>query len=499
MTSVDTPTPSKGRITSDAGITQVVKVRLLPSQAQEELLRQYCGTARVAYNALLRRVKGTINQREAERSYGIAEDELTPALGWHKYSLEKTLREHREEWFPWHETIPSLVFDRQAHQLAAGLANWKTKRAKFPRSRRKHGPNAGLIPITFKETRAAWLTDGGRTLKLPLSAHTRKTLGPEQAKALSSVLVTKDNRGRRAAKLIRDGRGQVQEVTYSYSGGYWWASIRMRVLPNARTQPTRHNQPDETSRKVIGLDAGMGKRFVTLDSPLENVTDEEEYVYAPTFLRRSLKHLAHAQQHLQRTTPGSNRYRKALRRVQRLHGKVAAQRKNWSQHLAIKLTETADIIVVEDLNLKGMARRKGKKGFRFGKSIGDNGWGQFILILKEQAGKRGATVLVASRWYPSSKTCSGCGAAKAKLSLTTRQYDCSTCGLSVDRDVNAARNLAQLAVTHDWVTSNGVTDAGEASSTKTCNIEERVSETVDAAALKTLDKSFEATRSLSLA
>jgi hypothetical protein len=69
----------------------------------------------------------------------------------------------------------------------------------------------------------------------------------------------------------------------------------------------------------------------------------------------------------------------------------------------------------------------------------------------------------------------------------------------VDRDVNAARNLAQLAtVTQSWVTVNGVTDAGEASSTKTCNIEERVSETVDAAALKALAESFEATRPLSL-
>ena len=69
----------------------------------------------------------------------------------------------------------------------------------------------------------------------------------------------------------------------------------------------------------------------------------------------------------------------------------------------------------------------------------------------------------------------------------------------MDWDVNAARNLAQLAtVTRDWVTSNGVTDAGEASSTKTCNFEERVSETVDAAVLKTLDRSFEATRPLSL-
>ena len=496
-TGLITPAGRSNAIAVEAGITQVVKVRLLPSRAQEELLRQYCGTARAAYNSLLWRVKGVINQREAERSYGIPEEELTPSMSWHKYSLEKHLREYRDEWIPWHDVVPSLILDRQAHQLAAGLASWKAHRTKFPRYRKKRGPSAGLIPVTFKATGATWLTDGGRTLKLPLAAGVRKSLGAEQAKALSSVLVVKDNRGRRAAKLIRDGRGQVQEVTYSYSGGYWWAAIRMRVLPAARTQPTRHQLVGQP-RKAIGLDAGMGKHFVTLNAPLEGITDQDGHVSAPKFLTQTLKGLAQAQRALQRTTPGSNRYHKALRRVQKLHGRAAAQRKNWSQHLAITLTENADTLVIEDLNLRGMARRKGKKGYRFGKTISDNGWGQFVLLLKDQANKREATVMVASRWYPSSKTCSNCGAAKTKLSLKTRRYDCFSCGLSLDRDVNAARNLAKLAATPE-VVLDGVTDAGEASSTKSCNVGEHVSTSVDAAALEALLESFEATRPLTLA
>ena len=90
------------------------------------------------------------------------------------------------------------------------------------------------------------------------------------------------------------------------------------------------------------------------------------------------------------------------------------------------------------------------------------------------------------------------GSSENQTALESKKKSCSTCGLSLDRDVNAARNLAQLAVTHSRVTANGVTDAGEASSTKTCNVEGLVPTSVDAAALKALAESFEATRPLTL-
>jgi putative transposase len=231
------------RIRSDVGVTQVVKLRLEPSPAQVELLRGYCGTARAAYNTLLYQVRANLGQRAAEKTYDIAADDMTPALSWHRFGLEKLLRENRKQWLPWlpwlpwHEQVPYLVLDRPAHNLAAALARWKKGTAKFPRYRKKHGPGAGLAPVTVKEKDAAWLTGGGRALALPLSRAKRRELAA--AAGLGSVRVVKDGRGRRAAKLIRDGRGQVQEVTYSFSGGHWWASLRMRVLPAALTEATR--------------------------------------------------------------------------------------------------------------------------------------------------------------------------------------------------------------------------------------------------------------------
>jgi putative transposase len=125
------------------------------------------------------------------------------------------------------------------------------------------------------------------------------------------------------------------------------------------------------------------------------------------------------------------------------------------------------VVVLEDLNLRGMARRSAS--YRFGLSVADAGFGQFVETLTRQATKRSCTVMAASRFYPSSKTCSACGAVKTKLPLSERTYHCTTCDLVLDRDVNAARNLAALGQRELLVASahDGVSDAGEASSRQT--------------------------------
>jgi transposase len=120
------------------------------------------------------------------------------------------------------------------------------------------------------------------------------------------------------------------------------------------------------------------------------------------------------------------------------------------------------------LNLRGMARRK--KGYRFGKSVADAGFAQFLQILARQALKRDSVVVPAPKFYPSSKMCSGCGAVKTKLSLSERVYSCSSCGLVIDRHVNAARNLAAYVARALGLVPqqyDGVSDAGEASSRQT--------------------------------
>jgi transposase len=411
------------RITATAGVTQVVKVRLEPTAAQVALLASWGS-------------RGT-------------------SSGWRNCSAEIATSGCRGG-----PGVPWQVLDLPAQQLAVGLARFKAGQGRFPTFKKKHGPAAGLVPVTFRDASVAWLGEGGRSLNLPISVSHRREAGTGAAVNLSHLRVVKDNRCRKAAKLIRDGHGQVQTVTYSLSGGYWWAAIGLPVLPAHATRSNRR-RPD-TSVPVIGVDAGMGRLFATLSTPIAGVTDDAGHIEAPKHLRRALADLADAQRWSQHTTKGSRRHRKALARVQKVHGRVADRRATFHHQLAIALTEHAPLVGVETLNLRGMARRK--IGFRFGLSVSDAGYGTFVDILTRQATKRGVTVIAASPWFPSSKTCSGCGAAKTKLPLSQREYSCTTCGLVIDRDVNAAINLADYAVLHQH---DGVNDAGEASSAQT--------------------------------
>jgi len=99
-----------------------------------------------------------------------------------------------------------------------------------------------------------------------------------------------------------------------------------------------------------------------------------------------------------------------------------------------------ETVVAEDLNVAGMTRNR-----RLARAIADQGFGQARRMLAYKTTWNGGRLIVADRWFPSSKTCSGCGEAKAKLALSERVFRCGRCGLVIDRDINAARNLLNLA------------------------------------------------------
>ena len=117
-------------------------------------------------------------------------------------------------------------------------------------------------------------------------------------------------------------------------------------------------------------------------------------------------------------------------------------------HATTRLAQCHDVIVIEDLNVAGMMRRKpgaGKGGRGLNRALADAGLGQLRRQLGYKATWYGSQLVVAGRWYPSSKTCSACGAVKAKLALADRTYRCDHCNLVLDRDMNAAINLARLS------------------------------------------------------
>src|SRR5262249_35413616 len=124
----------------------------------------------------------------------------------------------------------------------------------------------------------------------------------------------------------------------------------------------------------------------------------------------------------------------------RIHAQVAKVRADALHKATSGLAARYETVVTEDLNVAGMTRNR-----RLARAIADQGFGQARRMLAYKTTWNGGRLIVAGRFYPSSKTCSGCGAVKAKRALSERTYLCTACGLLIDRDVNAAVNLLHLA------------------------------------------------------
>jgi putative transposase len=128
------------------------------------------------------------------------------------------------------------------------------------------------------------------------------------------------------------------------------------------------------------------------------------------------------------------------------HARVANLRTDRLHKLTTALVQTHTVLGVETLAIKNMMAGGGARKRGLNRSLADASLGSLLRLIDYKAGWYGSTVVKADRWHPSSKTCSGCGAVKTKLRLAERQYVCTDCGLAIDRDLNAAVNLARLAL-----------------------------------------------------
>jgi putative transposase len=140
----------------------------------------------------------------------------------------------------------------------------------------------------------------------------------------------------------------------------------------------------------------------------------------------------------------SGRWRQAASRLSRAHARVANLRRDGLHKLTTRFATTYGTVVVEDLNVAGMLRNR-----RLARHVADAGFAEIRRQLAYKTGWNGGRLVVADRWYPSSKTCSGCGTVRAKLALSERTFVCEACGLVINRDRNAALNLAALAAQFD--------------------------------------------------
>lgn len=159
------------------------------------------------------------------------------------------------------------------------------------------------------------------------------------------------------------------------------------------------------------------------------------------YYKQSEAKLAKLQKKLARRVPGSYNYKKLSTRIARLHRKIANQRRDLLHKLSHALAVSCDVVVVEDLDLRALAKRKSGGKYSFGKSVSDNAWGMFLVFLEYKLARHRGQLVRVGRYYPSSRKCHHCGALKDDLCLSDRAWECPDCGTVLDRDVNAAWNI----------------------------------------------------------
>ena len=216
----------------------------------------------------------------------------------------------------------------------------------------------------------------------------------------------------------RVDRARLVRITVSRRAGNWYASLTVEREPITNPAPRGG---------AVGVDLGV-KNLATLS--------DGTVIPNPRALGARLKALRKAQQAMSRKVKGCARRERAKERVARLHARVADVRADAIHKATAMIASKYSVVCVEDLNVAGMM-----KNHHLARSLSDASLGEFRRQLEYKAARTGAALRVVDRWYPSSKTCSNCGVVKAKLSLSERVFDCDACGLSMDRDVNAAINI----------------------------------------------------------
>ena len=212
------------------------------------------------------------------------------------------------------------------------------------------------------------------------------------------------------ARLIR--------ISVSRRAGCWYASLTVEREPRASGTP---------KGGAVGVDLGV-KNLATLS--------DGTVIPNPRALNTKLRALRKTQQALSRKVAGSARREKAKGRVARLHARVADVRADAIHKATDMIARNYSTVCVEDLNVAGMLKNR-----HLARSVSDAALGEFRRQLEYKTARNGVALRVVDRWYPSSKTCSNCGVVKAKLPLSERVFNCDACGLSMDRDLNAAINI----------------------------------------------------------
>jgi len=355
-------------------INKAYKFRIYPNQEQQGLIDKTIGCSRFIYNEFLAKAK--------EGDY----------QSYTKYSRQLPQLKKEYEWL---KEVDSIALQQSLKDLDRAFKNFFSDKYNYPKFKSKK--SARLSYRTQKFIRPSGSTNieiKGNYIKLP---------------KLSWVKFAKS----------KEVTGKINNVTVSKSkvGKYY---ISINVSQVLVTTPN-DNQGE------LGLDLGI-KDFLT--------TSDGEHIENPRHLSKYEDKLAKFQKRLARKEEGSNNWYKLKKKIAKVHTKIKNVRKDFLHKLSTKLTQENQLLVIEDLNVKGML-----KNSKLAKHISDCSWNKFTTMLIYKGEWYDCIVHKVNRFFASSQTCSECGIKNPKIKdLSVREWTCE-CGATHDRDENASLNL----------------------------------------------------------
>ena len=429
------------RITSDHhGVRHTTfQYRIDPTPAVERALTRHVGAARFAFNQCLRL------HLDARR---VHDDRAVP---WTGFDLINAFNHWKKTddagrafivtpdgqadievtGLRWRGEVCQQVFEEAAVDLGRALSAWTDSR----RGKRR-GRKVGHPHFKRKTGRCGSFRIRNRTSK---NGRCSIRVGDDHPRSVAlpgvgTIRVFDDTRPLR--RLIATGRGKIRFASVHLTpAGRWTVSLNVQA---ADLHPARRHDPGAPG-PWVGVDRGLTALAVAATSDGREVLR----VAAPKVLTSGLRKQRILAKSVSRKRKGSANRRKTVRVLARHHDRTASRRKHFTHQVTNLLVKTHDRLVLEELNVSGMLHNA-----RLARHIADAAWATLHHQAAYKQGWAGGQLAVADRWLPSSKTCSACGTVRPLLDLSERTFCCPECGASLDRDLNAAVNLAAWAENH---------------------------------------------------
>jgi putative transposase len=412
------------------------KIRLNPTPEQENYLRRAAGTRRFVYNWGL----AEWNKQYAEYKDGKREKKPTAN------ALKQQFQALRDTTYPWTQDVTKCVIEGAFADLNDAWTRYFKGQNERPTFKKKHkcresfsiandkftvGPNWIVVPVLGRFLMQKQEVTGVLPHKIRNTNAYKRGLGKvNMAESLRFVVPDpnqKPGKRRNECKKVPCSSVKILGATIGTSGGYWYVSIHVEVpaVSVVNTHP------------IVGVDVGIKEAAVVSDGRrFENQKPLSKEIRKLKRLARSFSRKLYDPQ----TKHSSKNREKARMKLARFHGTIAHIRQDSHHKLTTEIARTCSAVGLEDLHVKGMLKNR-----KLARALADAGLGQLLQFFDTKMQAVGGQTIVVDRFFPSTKTCSGCGHVKKRMPLQYRTYCCLKCGLTIDRDLNAAMNLEREA------------------------------------------------------